>query len=234
MVIRSEREAKNPGAVLIEERIGSGRLFTTTLPVWSSQFKVQTLIRTILTNIGVPLAKEVDLGQPFLTTGVLARSLAIGHFSLSDTGVDPFSKDNIKENDRAGAQRWSVLNSDDGVFDLNKGTAGSENASGAEYLSVWIESPRPLDNLLLEPNVPRVSMEFKTDDGAELYLNGTKIYTQMAGTSIATAPPLALQQGWNHILIRLTRAGAAEAFAARLVSSDPAFLAELTSALQRP
>ncbi|AEU36553.1 glycoside hydrolase family 2 sugar binding protein [Granulicella mallensis MP5ACTX8] len=234
MVLRSERETKPDGAVLIEDHVGNGHLLVTTLPAWSSQYKVQTLIRTILENLGAPLTKEVDLGQPFLTTGILARMLAVGHFAPSDKDVDLASKENFKENDRAGTQRWVTLTAQDGTFDLDKNTSGSDPPSGVEYLSVWLESPRPLDNLLLEPNVPRVSMDLETSDGAELFLNGTSVYNKASAAAIGTTPPLALVQGWNHIVVRLTRAGKTETFAARLVSSDPAFLPQLTSAFQRP
>jgi beta-galactosidase len=55
----------------------------------------------------------------------------------------------------------------------------------------WVWSPRPLDNLLIEPDMPK--LELKLKDNEKLLLNG-KLLTQTTG--------LPLKQGWNHFLIR--------------------------------
>jgi beta-galactosidase len=237
MVLRSEREAKPAGAVLIETKWGNGRLLVTTLPAWSSQYKIQVAIRTILGNLGITLAKEVDLGQPFLTTGELIRTLAVGSFPATgaeENPVDPTAKDTIKENDRAGNLRWTSLNADGGKFDLSKPPFAAADGAGMEYLSFWVESPRSLDNLLLEPNVPKVNLEMKTTDGVELYLNGNSVYQQKPGMGVGAASGLPLQQGWNHFIVRLNHVGGENSFGARLVSSDAAFFSQLKSALQKP
>jgi hypothetical protein len=54
MVLRSEREAKPFGTVIVElESPGEGRLLMINLAAWSQVYKAQLMVRKILENLDV-------------------------------------------------------------------------------------------------------------------------------------------------------------------------------------
>jgi hypothetical protein len=84
----------------------------------------------------------------------------------------------------------------------------------------WVLSPRSLDDLLSEPNIPVVNLE--VDSGDEVLLNDVSV---LRGKGVARA--LRLRQGWNHFVVK-------GGFAGRLSCNQPDFLKELDSAFERP
>ncbi len=141
----------------------------------------------------------------------------------------------MRENDEAGDKRWHVVNSDKGLFDLRRSPLDGPGDHGVTYVSFWVLSPRALDNLLLEPNVPKLDLKLQSRDGVGLWLNGRSFATSLedGGTDIE-ASGLPLQQGWNHFLIRLRHTNGDDNFLAQLVSNQPDFLGEIKSATQKP
>jgi len=234
MIVRSEREAKPSGAVIAEMPVGPGYLTVVDLPSWSSTYRVQLLDRRLLKNLGLTLDPQVDVGEPFLRNGKLARVLAAGWFAPGEDNMLNLPLDNahnekVRDNERIGNLRWGTLKATAGVIDLNVAGASVPPQQSVSYVSFWIQSPRSLDNLLIEPNIPRLDLLLTADDAAHLFLNGRE--------QALTAPgdfDLPLQQGWNHILFRFVKETGSDTFSAVLRSSDPGFLSALHSALQRP
>jgi hypothetical protein len=240
MIVRSERETKPSGVAMAEISQGPGRLIVCNLPAWSHLYKSQLLIRHLLENLDIPLSPQVDVGEPFLKTGRLVRALGAGRFSSADGGtskayVSPVNGDVVREGNRIENLRWVGLSANTsgefqfGGLPLSGGTSG-----GVVYLSLWIQSPRSLDNLLLEPDMPKVDLDFETTDSLELFLNGKSVATHAEHGTVKADSGLGLQQGWNHILIRLVHTSGEEGLSASLVSSDLEFLSQLHSALQKP
>ena len=60
------------------------------------------------------------------------------------------------------------------------------------------------------------------------------VESEPAGGENAIASGLPLQQGWNHFLVKLVHTNGDDSLSAKLISSDPAFLDALHSALQKP
>jgi hypothetical protein len=240
MVLRSEREAKPSGAALIEVKQGTGRLLVCNLPVDSPLFKAQTLDRQILENLGIPLKPALDIGGSFLTTGQMVRVLACGRFESTGENaeknfVDPIRGNEMRDNNEVQNKRWHIASSDKGVFDLRQPPLDGPGDNAVTYLSLWLLSSRPLDNLLLEPNVPKLDLKLQTGDDVELWLNGKTVATNAdAAGGDLMAPSLPLQQGWNHFLIRLVHAKGDDKFQAQLVCSQPDFFNDLKSAMQKP
>jgi beta-galactosidase len=244
MIVRSEREAKPPGAVLVEKKIGAGRLLATTLPASPRITKAEKVDRTLLANLGVPLEGGMDAGKPLLKTGILVRALACGYFpvpSIKETaGVNPVdpASDNIREKTKTGDREWKKVEQENGNFNVQDLKLQGFQSNIAAYLSFWVYSPRPLDNLLLEPNMPVVNLETAQNDAVQAWLNGkpviNNIRTGPAEGGKSVAEGLKLQQGWNHILIKLTRAAGGWDFTARLTSNQPEFIIQLDSALEKP
>jgi hypothetical protein len=235
MVLRSEREAKPSGAAIVEVKEGTGKLLLINVPAWSPVYKAQLMERRLLENLGVGLSAQVDVGEPFLKNGTLARTLAAGHFSAAANPiVDLGNRARFRDNERVQDLRWVSLRAEANGFTL-KGqplSGGSDNS--VTYLSFWVQSPRALDNLLIEPNVPKLDLTFESQDAIELFLNGKSVLAHTAGSAKAIASGLPLQQGWNHFLVRLVHKTGDDNFSAKLTLSDPVFLDALHSALQKP
>lgn len=97
----------------------------------------------------------------------------------------------------------------------------------------WILSPRSLDDLLIEPNIPVVNMDLTIGGGVQVLLNDKSIINTTEGGNV-TAHTLRLHQGWNHFVIRLTGSTDNRTFSCELTCNQPAFLQELESAYEKP
>jgi beta-galactosidase len=165
--------------------------------------------------------------------------LAAGHFSVAGNGtanpyIDPADRAKFRNNERVQDLRWVTLMAEATGFSLNGSPFSGPVDNSVVYLSFWVQSPRSLDNLLIEPNVPKLDLTFESKDVVELFLNGKSVVARPAGGENAIASGLPLQQGWNHFLVKLVHKNGDNAFSARLTSNDPAFLNALHSALQKP
>jgi len=237
MIVRSELERKPSGAALVSIPRGRGELFICNLPVWSQIYKAQLMTRHILSGLGIHLNSQVDVGEPFLKTGEMTRALAVGHFfdrGSNAAYVSPNTADSAHDNNRVDDLRWVRLVAGANGFNLNASPLTPHAGDSVVYLSFWLQSPRSLDNLLLEPNIPRVDLKIRSRDSMELFLNGRGVFKQGTGMVEGTASNLALQQGWNHLLLRLVVPAADEAVSIRMTSSDPEFLKDLSSSLEKP
>jgi hypothetical protein len=163
MVLRSQLEAKPPGAVLVVRPMGKGTLVVSTLPVAPRVDKAEKAVRLLLDNLGVAPTDSAAVGKPLLKNGELALH---------------------------GASEF------------------------------WVLSPRSLDDLLSEPNIPVVNLEIKTGD--EVQLNDALI---LRGKGTARA--LRLRQGWNHFVVKGSVTG-------KLTCNQTDFLKDLDSAFDRP
>lgn len=70
-------------------------------------------------------------------------------------------------------------------------------------LELYVFTPRPLDDLLIEPNMPKLSLFVKAKN-RQLYIND-KLYTAMShdGRNEVTYKELPLSQGWNKLVIKV-------------------------------
>jgi hypothetical protein len=239
MVLRSEQESKPSGAALVEIKQGRGRLLLINVPAWSPVYKAQLMDRRLLENLGVGLSPQVDVGEPFLKNGTLVRTLAAGHFSAAgqdaaNTYVNPADRAKFRNNEKVQDIRWMSLRADASGFNLKTAPLSGSSDNSVVYLSFWVQSPRALDNLLIEPNIPKLDLTFETRDAVEFFLNGKSVLALSPGGANTVASGLPLQQGWNHFLVKLVHTNGDDTFSARLTSSDPAFLDALHSALQKP
>ena len=236
MVFRSERETKPSGAALVEFNQGPGRLLVCNLPAVSAFFKLQSLDRQILANAGVPLKPPVNLGEAFLKSGEMGRVLAAGRFEIADEKNDETPDGDPKNNDQLKNKRWHVAVADDSNhINLCSAALDGPGDHAVTYLSFWVFSPKALDDLLLDPNLPKVDFKMRTGDGVEIWLNGKSVVKRVAGAGgDVTASALALQRGWNHLLVRMTHDTGDDAFSARLVCDQSDFFNDLKSAVQKP
>lgn len=243
MVVRSELEAKGPGAVLVSKTVGAGRMLVTTLPAAPRLAKQEKTVRTILANLGIELGKGRDVGQPLLKDGSIVRALACGSFAIEslEKGADaamPFASEETRANLKSQERSWMPVQCENGLFDLQNIKFQGPKQNAAAYLSFWVSSPRDLTDLLIEPNIPVVGLEVAADDALQVWLNGKeavrKIRTGPLVGGAAKVEALKLRQGWNHLLIKVIQGGGQWQFTGKLTCNQPDFLAELESALERP
>jgi beta-galactosidase len=240
MVFRSEMEAKPSGAALIEFKNGSGRLLVSNLTIDSGVTKEQLLIRRILANIGVPVPVSVSPDEAMLADGKLVHALAAGRFPAgggeagSADPVDPGEGAKFRESAPAHNLRWIRLSADAGTFDLESPALTGSRENSRVYLSFWVFSPRSLDDLLIEPNIPKVDFKLQTRGGAELFVNGKSVATKNAGPGDLEAHSLQFRKGWNHLLIEVAPGREGRSLSAEIVCADREFLRSLKSAPQTP
>ena len=241
MVIRSERESKPSGAVMITSKSGNGDWLITTLPASSRLFKVQLAIRKMLVNLGLPFsgnnasAGVLEKGKIIQILGAAITEPKDISNALNKTPVDLNKAAGIKIGSPLSSGEWKIIYDAAGNFTFGNTDVQTDNAD-IMYLSCWISSPRSLEDLLLEPNLPTVNFKTITTGLAQAWLNGNPILTDAADKTEKqyTSVPLKLRQGWNHLFIKLIRTGDKWQFSGRLVSNQPEFLEQLSSALEKP
>ena len=240
MVLRSEREHKPEGAVFILKTIGTGRLIVTSLPAAPRLSKAEKMVRKLLTNLGIELGAGSDVGNPLLKTGDIVRALVCGSFpvssfeeGISKNFINPANESQFKTSSLIDDKQWHLVYNEAGNFDFTKVKLEGPSQNAVVYLSFWVSSPRSLEDLLIEPNIPVVNLEVSAEDATQVWLNGKEIINNRnRGASKAEA--LKLHQGWNHFLIKLTKMNGNWTFSGRLTCNQPDFLAELESALAKP
>jgi len=245
MILRSEREAKPPGAGLIARKTGGGTLLVTTLPAAPRLAMKEKTVRTILSNLGIELAAGQDAGKALLKTGDIVRSLMMASVpveSIEEAAekdfLDPAHAESIRANAKLDGKPWQLVHTESGLFDFGKLKFDGPKQNSVAYLSFWVSSPRDLTDLLIEPNIPLVGMEVAADDAVQVWLNGTEVLRNIRTGPIeggkAKVNALKLRRGWNHFLIKVIQGGGAWQFTGRLSCNQPDFLAELESALEKP
>ena len=104
------------------------------------------------------------------------------------------------------------------------------DSAGQAWLDFWISSPRSLDDLLSEPDIPVINLQLLSTEVREVRLNDRLLPLSHE----ATISGLRLQQGWNHFHILLRQAADGWSFTGRLISNHPEFLRSLGSSMERP
>jgi hypothetical protein len=245
MVVRSEKETQPSGVALIKKKVNNGSLIVTTLPAAPRLGKAEKLVRQILSNAGIPLEAGNDAGKPLLKDGTIARELYCGNFpvdSLKDGVAKNFINPSAGEQIHAGAvvdgKTCMPVYNENGILDVSRIKTDGPRNNAVAYLSFWVSSPRSLEDLLTEPNIPVVNMDVSASNAIEVYLNGKLIIDNIRTGGIedgkARAVELKLHQGWNHFLIKLIQTNGRWQFSGQLTSNQPAFLTQLGSALEKP
>jgi beta-galactosidase len=247
MIFRSEQERKPSGVALVSRKMGEGTLLVTTLPAAPPLAAQEHLVRTLLGNLGIPLGSGRDSGRALGKTGELTQVLLCASFpsaSLQEgavkTLVEPAQGRAIEANAKVGDKPWRVMPLKNDQLDLVRVPFTGPKQDAIAYISFWVFSPQDLTDFLIRPGLPRVDLELAADDALQVWLNGREVLKNLRMGPIAegkaTASGLPLQQGWNHILVKLiqTSGGWHWKFTGRLTCNKPEFLSKLDSALQRP
>ncbi len=235
-LVRSERESKPAGTAMVQCQMGKGTITVNTLTEFdNTDFGIETL-RKMLANAGVALG-EVDLSSSqavISSQGVIKSALALGSFEASDM-KEAFEKDFLggesevqpTEGMVTAGKTWKTvgfsLNSDN-RFDFKSFNLDGPKKDTAAYLSFWIWSPRPLDDLLLEPDMPHLDMVLGADDSCKVWLNGKQIVNDFGvhplNPEAIRVEDLPLKQGWNHFMVKVVQGGGDWLFAGRFETTE--------------
>lgn len=247
-VLRSEREAKPVGAALVQCHAGNGYVLINTMTNFYNTERGNSTLTALLNNAGIKLRKvEMDAASGvFDMDGNLRQALVCGSFAAQNAEA-AFATDFLngetavkpKENNASGERAWFIGKAAaEATFDFNKMNLPGEKNNAAVYVSFWLWSPRPLDDLLIEPDMPKLNLIAGADDACKIWLNGKLIHEKFAihplNIGDIQCPNLPLKQGWNHFLVKVVQGGGQWAFGARLQCLDYNFMSQLKAALQNP
>ncbi|MFO0926882.1 MAG: hypothetical protein U0736_07540 [Gemmataceae bacterium] len=243
-VVLYEQLRKPDGAALVEHGHGKGRIVVSTLDYRLAE----RFWRMLLTRLGVALRAAAPGGTPaFDEHGVLVRALSIGRFGATDLDTalrtDFLGRTAARSGVQAKGRTWSAVTcpSRDRFLVGELKQEGPADAF-AVYFSFWLHSPRALDDLLLAgPDVPRLTLACYVAQRCRVFLNGRELppaHTEPADYRTRLQfDGLPLKKGWNHVLIKLVATQLTGekpgTLAVRLQSSQPAFLRQIESAVER-
>ena len=112
-----------------------------------------------------------------------------------------------------------------------------EQKDCAVYLSFWLFSPRSLVNLLLEPNMPRLDLEFAVDDKLAVYVNGNLLDNAVKRQDNPALPQriegIPLEKGWNHVLLKVGQLWGGWNGRFHFTATDPAYMRQLESVIMQ-
>ncbi|HEX4121769.1 MAG TPA: glycoside hydrolase family 2 TIM barrel-domain containing protein [Verrucomicrobiae bacterium] len=241
-ILRSELERTNARAVVVARAVRNGRVVLFTLRPDITSNRKRDLIECLFRNAGVEpgaVAAQNDFVDP---SGRLVRALVCGSFGFDDvkeaySGRMPSGE--IKPGAHVDRRRWTLGQANSaGEFDFRNGMITGPQENAVAYLAVWIKSPKPLNDLLSEPNLPRLAFTYGADDGCELFLNGERLATQQREGPIDpkmfSQNPLLLKLGWNQLVIKVVQLTGEWKFAGQFSCNDQTFLDKLEFSAEKP
>ena len=220
-VLRSEREAKAAGNVLVEYTEGRGKI------------DLLSIDPDVLYKVSKPMVQQL-----LLRWGAkLADSAAFPGNAQSRDG-NPAIHDRNAAIDAKGLLRQAILYKAGHSVDSGYSTGTGHSADSGRLvesfdfaaparLGFWLYSPRSLVNLLVEPDLPTLNMTIRGSNEWRLWINGNP-----AGRS-SQPEALPLQKGWNHLVLEVHNRSD-QSFTLQLTSNIPAFLSTLRSAAAAP
>jgi len=229
-VYRSEREAKPEGAALVKAPLGKGQLYLTSIDLRQLKSEGETLLRSMLANIGLTL-KDIPFNtrKALASDGSLERATVLTGKTVDESKL--LSMDNRQFISSYESGNLEPAQSDmQGFMNLSR-LPGVGQDDKAVYLSFWIFSPRSLVNLLVEPDMPKLTLNVEGQTGVSTYING-KVAT-VTGKRLENMP---LEKGWNHILLRFEREQQSRGWRAKvqLASDNQAFFQQVKSSVAMP
>jgi beta-galactosidase len=241
-LFRSEVEDTSPRAVIVEFPSQHGRVILCNLGSQVDSTRKAEIVGQLFRNEGVQTEKMAARSDFISFNGRLMRALVCGSFPFSDTN-DPYSHrmpaGAVKPGAILDGQKWTLASANkNGVFDFRNGLVNGPTQDAVAYVAVWIKSPKPLNDLLSEPNLPKLSFTYGSDDGCEMWLNGDLLATHdrhgPLDPEMFSQNPLLLHLGWNLLVAKVVQYGGEWQFAGKFSCSDASFLSKLEFAPGKP
>lgn len=245
-VLKSERETKPAGNILVKAKSGLGNIYLFGCPVASTSGAMDNLVEQMLRNLGAGFgAKGMAGNLPLSMDGRVQAALYLGRYSTSRNKVEDlidkhFISDDARNNPKLGQKvndhvwRAAFVADTHNEFDFKQLAANGPEDNAVNYLSFWVYSPRSLSNLLAEPDMPALVLVVETKDAMTVMLNGKKVARQLNATEPELKiPNLQLDKGWNHILIKSIHFNGPWRSRIQFTCDQPEFLKQLHTALEQ-
>ena len=100
-------------------------------------------------------------------------------------------------------------------------------------LDIWVFSPRPLDDLLIEPNMPKLTLYIDSWENSVL-LNGVNLEPAHKTNRNGTYNELPLHQGWNKITLQIGKGDKGRFAASFRCDNHKEFLSKLNVSFVNP
>lgn len=225
-VYRSEREAKGADVVLSCLKQNGCEIYLSTLNLDEIRLETQPVASRLLTNIGVQISNDnISSMQALNNQFALQRALICGPTVqkelMKNSGYKPVL------NEAYEGSVWQVATANaDGSFSFT-GKRGNKNH--VVYVSFWVYSSRSLSDLLIEPDMPSMSMTVKANQETGFWLNGKQTELRSEGKETLQIPHIMLEKGWNHLVFRVANNEDTSTLGVRFQSEDQNFMKKILS-----
>lgn len=222
-VYRSEREAKPAGAALVRIDSGKGVFYLVNLDLPELKSEGEKIAKKLLTNLDIVL-KDVPANslKAFAEDGILERAyLVVG----SAANIEPMDNHTFVSEMETAGKAEMIQSGAEGRFEL-----GNRDQA---YLSFWVYSPRSLVDLLVEPDMPKLSLATESRNGLSVFVNGGVVSVDTKDSNRSKVENLPLEKGWNHVLLKFSRPAESRRWSTkiRLESNKPEFMKQLISSV---
>lgn len=227
-VYRSERETKGADVVLTcwkEE--GTGReIYLSTLALDEIRLETQPVVSRLLTNAGVQISNDnISSMQAIDHQFALHRALVCGPTKQKDLMKKAGYKPALNESYEGSVWQVATANAK-GTFSF---TGKRGNKDHVVYVNFWVYSPRSLSDLLIEPDMPSMSMSVKANQETDFWLNGKQTELNPDGKEALKLPHIMLEKGWNQLVFKVVNNESTSALGVRFHSEDRDFLKKILS-----
>jgi hypothetical protein len=153
-------------------------------------------------------------------------------FLGGESKAAPMEGNTISRNDYL--TRWQIKKISSDGFRFQEMMLEGPKDHSTSYMSFYLNSPQRLDDLLTEPNVPKLYLNIETACCLRVWLNGKVIFTQANGITepVNLQIPLPLRKGNNHILMKIVNTDTDYVVKAFLSSSQMDFVERLVSTVE--
>lgn len=245
-VLRSERECKPQGSVLLRYTNGKGELLLSAINPFILGNAGSTLIHEMLRNLGVAFTghphhiPEALDQQGLLTCALMSGTYSGGSFDevMERNWLEGIDASEIRLGASTSGRYWGIMEcGDNGRWDFESMNLKGAQQNCAVYLSFWLFSPRSMVDLLIEPNMPRLDLEFAADDRLAVYINGKAVDAQVRDQKDGQWPHrmegIPLEKGWNHVLLKVGQLWGGWWGRFRFTATDPDYMKQLESAIMQ-
>ncbi len=241
-LFRSEVERPAPRAAIVNRQVGAGRVILCNISPAVKSPKKRDVVAQLMRNEGIGVGNAVAQNAFLDGNGRLVKALVAGSFgvdNLKDAYGESLDVGKIKEGVALHGMKWAARAATaQGVFDFKKYALEGPQTNAVAYVAVWIKSPRPLNDLLSEPDQPKVSFTYGSDDGCQVWLNGKRLASHERTGPLEpeafTINPLLLTLGWNQLAIKVVQVDGEWQFAGKFGCTDIGFLQKLEFATEEP
>lgn len=225
-VYRSERETKGADVVLCCLKQESSEIYLSTLNLDEIRLETQPVVSRLLTNIGVQISSDnISSMQALDNQLTLHRALVCGPTKQKELMKKADYKPALNETYEGSVWQVATANTK-GSFSF---TGKRGNKDHVVYASFWVYSPRSLSDLLIEPDIPSMSMAVKANQETAFWLNGKQTELTIEGKGDLKLPHIMLEKGWNHLVFRIVNNESTSALGIRFQSENQNFTKKVLS-----